>query len=98
MTGFWDSFYSGSVASPRREPYSRLGSVREIEAALSALSAEELARIEETLRVLRSRRSGSAPNDSADPALKNGFDIFPKRIGAPVTVEFVRQLCAEEGI
>jgi hypothetical protein len=73
-------------------------SVHEIETALSVLSPEELARVEETPRALRSRRGESAANGKADPALKNGFDVFPKRVGEPVTIEFVRQLCAEEGV
>lgn len=73
-------------------------SVHEIEAALSALSAEELARVEETLRALRSRHSESERNGKSDSTLKNGFDVFPQRAGEPVTIELVRELCAEEGI
>jgi hypothetical protein len=74
-------------------------SVHEIELALSGLSAEELARVEGTLRALRDRRvSAAAKGNVEKSALTNGFDIIPKRNGEPVTIELVRQLCAEEGI
>lgn len=72
-------------------------SIQEIEVALSGLSAEELAQVEETLRALRSRRLGTVAKLQVNPALKNGFDVFPRRNGEPVTTEVVRQL-AEEGI
>ncbi|MBA2412244.1 MAG: hypothetical protein H0V63_05395 [Burkholderiaceae bacterium] len=72
-------------------------SLQEIEVALSGLSAEELTRVEETLRALRSRRIDTAAELEVNPALKNGFDVFPRRNGEPVTTEVVRQL-AEEGI
>ena len=72
-------------------------SIQEIEVALSGLSAEELTRVEETLRALRSRRIDTAAELEVNPALKNGFDVFPRRNGEPVTTELVRQL-AEEGI
>lgn len=72
-------------------------SLQEIEVALSGLSAEELTRVEETLRALRSRRIDTAAELEVNPALKNGFDVFPRRNGEPVTTELVRQL-AEEGI
>ena len=72
-------------------------SLQEIEVALSGLSAEELTRVEETLRALRSRRIDSAAELEVNPSLKNGFDVFPRRNGEPVTTERVRQL-AEEGI
>jgi len=72
-------------------------SIQEIEVALSGLSAEELTRVEETLRALRSRRIDTAAELEVNPALKNGFDVFPRRNGEPVTTELVRQL-ADEGI
>jgi len=74
-------------------------SLREIERALSGLSAEELAHVEITLRTLRARKvPATARRNGEKAALKNGFDIFPKRPGEPVTIELVRQLCVEEGI
>ncbi len=72
-------------------------SLQEIEVALSGLSAEELTRVEETLRALRSRRIDTVAELEVNPALKNGFDVFPRRNGEPVTTELVREL-AEEGI
>ena len=72
-------------------------SLHEIETALSGLSAEELAHVEITLRTLRDQvRTARRTGEKA--VLKNGFDIFPKRPGEPVTIELVRQLCVEEGI
>lgn len=73
-------------------------SLHEIETALSGLSAEELAHVEITLRTLRARNIPAARRDGEKAALKNGFDVFPKRPGEPVTIELVRQLCVEEGI
>lgn len=74
-------------------------SLQEIEVALSGLSAEELARVEATLQSLRARRISAAEKANAeDSTLVNGFDVIPRRNGESVTIELVRELCAEEGI
>ena len=36
--------------------------------------------------------------DVAELERRNGFDVFPERAAPPVTVETVRQICAEESI
>lgn len=67
-----------------------------IEAALSELRPDELPRVEEMLR--RLRLQASADEGLAELERQNGFDPLPKRAGGVVTVESVRQLCAEEGV
>ena len=45
---------------------------------------------------------GLAPSagkmDVAELERRNGFAVFPERSAPPVTVEIVRQICAEEAI
>lgn len=53
---------------------------------------------EGTVCAPRSRTGSATETGKAEPALKNGFDVFPKRAGDPVTNERVRQLCNEEGV
>jgi hypothetical protein len=71
-----------------------MSTVAEIEAALTRLSPEDLRRVEAILRRLQE----NGPADVAELERRNGFDAFPRRQGGQVTVEVVRQLCAEEGV
>lgn len=74
----------------------RVNTLATIEAALSELKPDELEHVDEILQRLRLR--ASTGEGMAELERRNGFDPLPDRHGGVVTVETVRQLCAEEGI
>ena len=75
---------------------SGMSTLSEIEAALSELTPDDLRRVEEMLQ--RLRRRASTEESVAELERRNGIDPLPERSGGVVTIEFVRRLCAEEGV
>ena len=72
-----------------------MSTLAEIEAAVIALTPQEMAHLEKLLRELR-EQSGEARLQEL--YRRTGVHPLPKRGGPPVTVELVRQICEEEGI
>ena len=72
-----------------------MSTLAEIEAAVAALTPQEMAHLENLLRELRAQ---AEEKELRELYRRIGLHPLPRRGGPPVTVELVRQICEEEGI